>query len=293
MDRTFHTAALDNGVSIAYTDTQPGGNEKGVVVLIHGFPQTSYQFRKVIGPISEAGYRVITPDCRGAGYSDRTPTGFTKTAMAADIVGLLDRLSIKDPVHIVGHDIGGMIAYAFASRYSDRTASVIWGECPLPGTKAHEDAWKEQGVLHFHFWFHQVLDLPEALVAGREEIYLGHFYDKLAYNSSAISQEDLDYYVKMFRRPGALRCGFNVYREFARDSEENSEWVVKHGKCKVRALGLNGKECHFSKVAEQMMEGVHEKGTFSVASVPKSGHWIAEENPEEFVRLVVDFVGKE
>ncbi|KAF5658978.1 haloacetate dehalogenase [Fusarium heterosporum] len=293
MDRAFHTAALDNGVSIAYTDAQPDGNEKGVVVLLHGFPQTSYQFRKVIGPISEAGYRVITPDYRGAGYSDRTSTGFTKTAMAADILGLLDNLSIKDPVHIVGHDIGGMIAYAFASRYSDRTASVIWGECPLPGTKIHEDAWKEQGVLHFHFWFHQVLDLPEALVAGREEIYLGHFYDKLAYNSSAISQEDLDYYVKMFRRPGALRCGFNVYREFVKDSEENSEWVVKHGKCKVRALGLNGKECHFSKVAEQMMEEVHEKGTFSVASVPKSGHYIAEENPEEFVRLVVDFVGKE
>ncbi|KAJ4266187.1 hypothetical protein NW762_004168 [Fusarium torreyae] len=292
MDRAFYTAALDNGVSIAYTDTRPDGNEKGVVVLIHGFPQTSYQFRKVIGPISSAGYRVITPDYRGAGYSHRTQTGFTKTAMAADIVGLLDHLGIKDPVHIVGHDIGGMIAYAFASRYAQRTASVVWGECPLPGTKAHEDTWKEQGVLHFHFWFHSVLDLPEALVSGREEIYLGHFFDKLSYNSSAISQEDLDYYVKMYSRPGALRCGFNIYREFGRDSEENREWIAKNGKCKVRALGLNGGECQFSEVADQMMEEVHEKGTFSVVKVPKSGHWIAEENPEEFVRTVLEFVGK-
>ncbi|SPJ75809.1 related to haloacetate dehalogenase H-1 [Fusarium torulosum] len=253
MDRAFYTAALDNS------------------------------FRKVIGPISEAGYRVIAPDYRGVGYSNRTSTGFTKTEMAGDIVGLLDHLSIKDPVHVVGHDIGGMITYAFASRHLDRTASVIWGECPLPGTKIHKDAFKEQGVL----------DLPEALVAGREEIYLGHFYDKLTYNSSAINQEDLDYYVKMFRRPGALRCGFNIYREFGKDSEENREWIAKHGKCKVRALRLNGQECHFSQVAEQMMGEVHEKRTFSVASVPKSGHYIAEENPEEFVRLVVDFVGKE
>jgi pimeloyl-ACP methyl ester carboxylesterase len=238
-------------------------------------------------------YRVITPDYRGAGYSHRTQTGFTKTEMAYDILGLLDHLSIKDPVHIVGHDIGGMIAYAFASRYASRTASVIWGECPLPGTQAHEDTWKVHGVLHFHFWFHQVLDLPEALVSGKEEIYLGHFYDKLSYNSSAISQQDLDYYVKMFSRPGALRCGFNMYRAFGKDSEENREWVAKHGKCKVRALGLNGGECQFSQVAEQMMEEVHEKGTFSVVSVPKSGHWIAEENPEEFVRAVVEFVEKE
>jgi pimeloyl-ACP methyl ester carboxylesterase len=186
-----------------------------------------------------------------------------------------------------------MIAYAFASRYASRTASVIWGECPLPGTQAHEDTWKVHGVLHFHFWFHQVLDLPEALVSGKEEIYLGHFYDKLSYKSSAISQQDLDYYVKMFSRPGALRCGFNMYRAFGKDSEENREWVAKHGKCKVRALGLNGGECQFSQVAEQMMEEVHEKGTFSVVSVPKSGHWIAEENPEEFVRAVVEFVEKE
>ncbi|TVY71979.1 Soluble epoxide hydrolase [Fusarium oxysporum f. sp. cubense] len=293
MDRAFYTASLDNGVSIAYTDTKPDGNEKGVVVLIHGFPQTSYQFRKVIGPISSAGYRVITPDYRGAGYSHRTQTGFTKTAMASDILQLLDHLSIKDSVHIVGHDIGGMIAYTFASRYSDRTASVIWGECPLPGTQAHEDTWKIHGVQHFHFWFHQVLDLPEALVSGREEIYLGHFYDKYSYNSSAITQEDLNYYVKMFSRPGALRCGFNIYRKFGTDSEENREWVAKNGKCKVRALGLNGGMNQFSEMAEQMMGEVHEKGTFSVASVPESGHWIAEENPEGFVKAVLEFVGKE
>ncbi|KAG7432984.1 Soluble epoxide hydrolase [Fusarium oxysporum f. sp. raphani] len=267
MDRAFYTASLDNGVSIAYTDTKPDGNEKGVVVLIHGFPQTSYQFRKVIGPISSAGYRVITPDYRGAGYSHRTQTGFTKTAMASDILQLLDHLSIKDSVHIVGHDIGG--------------------------TQAHEDTWKIHGVQHFHFWFHQVLDLPEALVSGREEIYLGHFYDKYSYNSSAITQEDLNYYVKMFSRPGALRCGFNIYREFGTDSEENREWVAKNGKCKVRALGLNGGMNQFSEMAEQMMGEVHEKGTFSVASVPDSGHWIAEENPEGFVKAVLEFVGKE
>lgn len=70
-------------------------------------------------------------------------------------------------------------------------------------------------------------------------------------------------------------------------------WVAKYGKCKVKTLGLNGGECQFSQIAEQMMEEVHEKGKFSVVSVPKSGHWIAEENLDEFVRAVVEFVGKE
>ncbi|KAF4980701.1 hypothetical protein FZEAL_3369 [Fusarium zealandicum] len=132
MDRAFRTAALDKGTSIAYTDdTQPDGQQKG--------------FREAIGMISSPG-----------------------TVMVADIAELLDYLTyppIKEPVHVFGHDIGGMIAYSFASRYAERTASVVRDECPLPGTTAHKDAWKKQGM-HFHFWFHSVRDLPDALVAG-------------------------------------------------------------------------------------------------------------------------------
>lgn len=125
-------------MSIFYIDSPAQGTEKGVLLLIHGFPETSYQFRHVITPLSERGYRVIAPDYRGAGYSSRTRglEGYRKSVLAADLVSLLDSLSINK-VHVIGHDIGGMVAHSFASRYPDRTRSVMWGECPQPGTKAY------------------------------------------------------------------------------------------------------------------------------------------------------------
>lgn len=213
--------------------------------------------------------------------------------MAADILHLLDHLSIAEPVHVVGHDIGGMVAYAFASRYAHRTASVVWGECPLPGTTAHDQSRTARGVEFFHFLFHSVPDLPEALVAGRESIYLNHFYSKLCFNAGAITQADVDHYARNYSEPGALRCGFNVYRTFLQDADENRDWISKNGKLRVRALGLNGGAGPFPNEAADMMAEVHEKDTYKVATVSDSGHWIAEENPEEFVRVILEFIEAE
>lgn len=194
---------------------------------------------------------------------------------------------------MIGHDIGGMIAYAFTSRFPKRTASLIWGECPLPGTTAHQEDRTTNGVQQFHFLFHSIPDLPEALVSGREEIYLTHFFSKLAFNCAAITQTDIDYYVKVYSRPGALRCGFNVYRTFLQDASENHGWVAQRGKCNVRTLGLNGAQSRHKNAASAMMEEVHAEGSYDVAEVPDSGHWIAEENPEGFVKIILDFTGKE
>ncbi|KEY67091.1 hypothetical protein S7711_07066 [Stachybotrys chartarum IBT 7711] len=290
MDCPYFVADLEGGVRIAYADKCPDDN-KGVIVLIHGFPQTSYQFRKVVDPFVSAGYRVIAPDYRGAGASSKPDTAYTKSAMAADILHLLEHLSIEEPVHVVGHDIGGMVAYAFASRYAHHTASVVWGECPLPGTLAHDQSRTTRGVEFFHFLFHSVPDLPEALVAGRERIYLNHFYTKLCCNAGAITPADVDYYARSYSEPGALRCGFDVYRTFLQDADENNDWISKNGKLRVRALGLNGRAGPFQTEAADMMAEVHEKGTYEVATVPDSGHWIAEENPEEFVRVILEFIG--
>jgi pimeloyl-ACP methyl ester carboxylesterase len=140
---TFHHRVVDvePDLRIAYIESAPGssGTSKGVILLIHGFPQTSFQFRHVIKPLAEAGYRVLAPDYRGAGRSSKPLTGFTKFTMAHDLVRLLDALGIDEKVHVVGQDIGGMIAFAMAARHPSRVASVNWGECPLPGTSVHEE----------------------------------------------------------------------------------------------------------------------------------------------------------
>ncbi len=96
----------DPEIRIHYVEAEPSGTQKGVILLIHGFPQSSYQFRHVMGPLSAAGYRVIAPDYRGAGYSSRPPTGYTKKVLATDLYTLLtEHVGIKEAVHVVGHDI--------------------------------------------------------------------------------------------------------------------------------------------------------------------------------------------
>jgi len=267
----------------------PFRRNKGVILLIHGFPQTSYQFRHVITPLSEAGYRVIAPDYRGAGQSSKPLTGYQKTQMAEDLRILVqEHFGIKEKINVVGHDIGGMIAFAYASRYPDDVASVIWGECPLPGTSCYENVKGTPDV--FHFVFHQVPDLPEFLIAGKEREYLKHFFDKISYNSAAISPADLEHYVLAYSQPGAIRAGLEVYRAFEKDAEENRQWVAEHGKVKVPSMLMNGEKFMLAQAAEGMANEYHEGA--EMVTIEEAAHYIAEENPEAFVKGVLEFVAK-
>jgi pimeloyl-ACP methyl ester carboxylesterase len=276
-------------IRLNYIERQPapGSKVKGTILLIHGFPQTSYQFRHVITPLSVAGYRVIVPDYRGAGQSSKPLAGYEKTQMAADLRLLVkDHFGIHDKIHVVGHDIGGMIAFAYASRYPNDVASVIWGECPLPGTSCYEDIKGTPDV--FHFVFHRVPDLPEFLIAGKEREYLKHFFDKISYNSAAISPADLEHYALAYSQPGAIRAGLEVYRAFEKDAEENREWLAQHGRVQVPSLLMNGKEFMLGQFADDMAREYHEG--YELLYVEESGHYIAEENPDGFVNGVLKFV---
>jgi pimeloyl-ACP methyl ester carboxylesterase len=285
------TTSSGESLRLNYIDcaSPPSSEPKGTILLIHGFPQTSYQFRHVITPLSDAGYRVIAPDYRGAGQSSKPLTGYNKTQMAEDLHVLVkSHLGIKQKIHIVGHDIGGMIAVPYAYQYAEDVASLIWGECPLPGTKIYEDVKSQVSV--FHFVFHQIPDLPEALIAGKERDYLRHFYDKISFNSAAISPQDLEIYTLSYSQPGAMRAALEVYRAFEKDAEDNRTWFKTNGKLNVPSLLMMGKEFMLAELAEDMRAETHEGGEVMV--VEESGHYIAEENPGEFIRGVLDFVGK-
>jgi len=263
---------------------------KGTILLIHGFPQTSYQFRHVMTPLAEAGYTVIAPDYRGAGNSSKPRDGYEKSVIASDIHSLLTKqLGIKDKIHVVGHDIGGMIAHAYATRFADSTASVALGECPLPGTETYEEFVRNNpGVWHFHF--HWQTDLPELLTQGRERQYIKHFYDRLCVNGAAIGDKDVDHYALMFEKAGAMRAGFDLYRAFHKDAEENREWVKEKGKCKVPCMALSGEGSFLASIAEKQNLEMYE--STEAATVAGSGHWCAEVNPADFVRQVLSWVGK-
>lgn len=283
------TTSTKEQIRISYIECPAAAETKGTVLLIHGFPQTSYQFRHVIKPLAKAGYKVIAPDYRGAGQSSKPKAGYEKTQMAEDLHILIrDHFGIKDKIHVVGHDIGGMIAFAYASRYSEDVASLIWGECPLPGTNLYEEVKALPDV--FHFVFHRVPDLPEFLIAGKEREYLKHFFDKQLYNSAAISPADLDHYTLAYKQPGAIRAGLEVYRAFEKDAEENRAWLKEHGKGRVPTLLMAGAEFLLAPHGEAMASQLHEGAEVSV--VEESGHYIAEENPGAFVKKVTEFVGK-
>ncbi|KAF2819220.1 soluble epoxide hydrolase [Ophiobolus disseminans] len=281
------TTTANEQIRINYIESRPSTPAKGTILLIHGFPQTSYQFRHVITPLSEAGYRVIAPDYRGAGQSSKPASGYEKTQMAEDLHILLqDHLGIKEKVHVLGHDIGGMIAFAYATRYPSGVASLIWGECPLPGTTLYEEVKTLPDV--FHFIFHRVPDLPEFLIAGKEREYVKHFFDKQTFNSGAISASDLEHYVLAYQQPGAIRAGLEVYRAFEKDAKRNRGWVKENGKSSVPTLVMMGKEFLLAAHGTGMASELHEDAEMLV--VEESGHYIAEENPTALVKGVLKFV---
>lgn len=164
------------------------------------------------------------------------------------------------------------------------------GECPLPGTLVYHTNKTTSAVQQFHFIFHSVLDLPEALITGRERIYLNHFFSKLIYNAAAISSADLDHYAEMYSQPGAMRCALEVYRDVRGYAQENRLWIDIDGKSNVPAMALSGDESAHKDEALEMFIDVHEPGTFEVAVVEEAGHYIAEENPEGSTSEVLRFV---
>lgn len=210
--------------------------------------------------------------------------------MAADMLALLDTLAITEPVHVLGHDIGGMIAFALASRHHERVRSICWGECPLPGTSAYERSKTEDAVQFFHFIFHSVADLPEALVAGRERVYVSHFLNKITHNLGAFSEADVDFYGEAYAQPGAMRCAFGVYRAFERDAEENREWVGREGKCKVPSMILSGEKSRHRVDAQEMVLEVTERELVQEDVVEGAAHYLAEESPGGLVEVVLPFL---
>ena len=192
-------------------------------------------------------------------------------------------------IHLVGHDIGGMIAHAYVVQFPSEVASIIWGECPLPGTRYYDDIKHTPAV--WHFAFHGVSDIAEALVTGKERIYLKDFYDRLSQNPECFSEQDLDFYTMQYAQPGSLRCHFQEYKMFEKDKVYNLDWKEKNGKVKTRAMILSGSASFLHEHALEMAEEMY--ASVEHGLVDNSGHYLAEENPEDFTRKVLRFVDKE
>jgi pimeloyl-ACP methyl ester carboxylesterase len=271
-----HHTAKANDVLLHYVISGKGDP----VVLLHGWPQTWYQWRKIIPALAER-YTVIAPDMRGLGDSARPATGYDKRTIAEDIYQLVRQLGFER-IFLVGHDWGGPVAYAYACAHPNDVRKLVILDVPIPGAGL-EHALAFRPRMAWHIPFHYVRDLPEALVSGRERTYLTWFY-RTAYNPTAIGEEDIDEYVRCYSAPGALRAGFEYYRAIFTDAEHNTENARTRLKMPVLALGG---ERGFGELTIKSMQRLAENVRGGV--IECCAHWIPEERPEYLSEQLLAF----
>jgi len=258
------------------------------LVLLHGYPQTGHMWRKVMPALAER-FTVVAPDLRGYGDSDRPRGGYDKRTMAADVADVVTTLGLG-PALLVGHDRGARVAHRFALDHPTLlTRLVLLDIAPTYDVFAGMD--QTSARARWHWLFHQVPDLPEALTAGREEVYLRYMYRAWALNPAAIEEEAVQEYVRCFRQPGAMRAGFEDYRAGATVDLEH-DGADRDKKIAVPTLVLWG--AGRTAQAADMLSVWRARCAARVEgrAVPDSGHFIPEEQPAAVIDAILRFGGR-
>src|SRR5882757_2060825 len=269
-----------NGVQYFYRIAVGRGEP---IVLLHGWGETSYMWRYVTPALIARGHTILAPDLRGLGDTARPVTGYEKANVARDIHALVAALGLGPRVTLAGHDMGGMIAYAYAAQYRDQVSRLVVMDVPLPGI----DPWKDIAATPrtWHFRFFNVRDLPEMLITGRESEFIRWFRNVEAVNTSALTPESEDYYATSYARPGALRGGFEYYRAFAQDEIDNrafAQWPLE-----IPVLGLGASGGLGATIGVLLRNVATDVKTVIIRD---SGHWIAEEQPQQVAAALTDFI---
>lgn len=256
------------------------GGAGSPVVLLHGFAETSHMWDPVL-PILSGSHTVIVPDLRGAGASSRPDGGYDKKTMAQDIRALLASLGI-DKAIIVGHDIGLMVAYAYAAQYPTQTERLVLMDAFLPGIGNWKAMWLMRDLWHFHFYG----EVPLALVAGRERIYLEHFWNDFAADPRhSVPEPDRARYAAAYAQPGAMRAGFEWFRNFERDAADFAAMAQNRLRMPVRVIA--GERSGGDFLIEQVRLVADDvDGTV----IPGAGHWLLEEAPDRVVPVLQEYV---
>ena len=258
------------------------------IVLLHGWPQTWYEWRHIIPQLAER-YTVIAPDLRGLGDSSRPLSGYDKKTVSNDIWRLVSEKLGYSSFHLVGHDWGGPTAFALAAAHPEAIETLIIVDVVIPGDGGDFS----EGGRRWHHQFHITPDLPEALITGRERTYLQWFYQTFAYKPDAIDDDALDEFVRTYSQPGALRAGFNFYRTIGQDAADNAALLKTGFKLPMPVLAVGGGVSYphgrgRGTSVEESLRRVANNVRGEV--IPECGHFVPEEQPERLTELLLDFL---
>lgn len=261
------------------------GGAGEMVALLHGWPPTWAEWREVMPVLADAGYDVIALDLPGVGRSTNPDDDFSKAALARDLHAFLAEIGVER-AHVVGHDIGAMIVYAYAAQFPEGTATLTFLDAPLLGTPVYDKM--RQDPRAWPFAFRNAAEFPEALVTGREAFYIGQFVRELAASPASPDVEDIAVSVEAYEDLATLRAGFEWYRAFEQDAGDNAAFLAEP--LAMPVLGLNG-DAHTGgwPYVVQMLEPVAPQLTGGLIAGP--GHWIPEEQPELLAEALVAHFG--
>jgi pimeloyl-ACP methyl ester carboxylesterase len=276
----FHTQMVQTNGTSLYVRI---GGKGPAVVLLHGFGDTGDMWAPLAADLAK-DHTVIVPDLRGMGLSGHPDGGYTKKNQAADIVGVMNALSVQK-ADLVTHDIGNMVGYALAAQYPARITRWVAIDAPLPGIGDWDNIIRSPLLWHFNFRGPD----EERLVQGRERIYLDRFYDELSADPKKIDEATREHYAKLYARPHAMHDAFEQFGAFGQDAIDNKAFLATGGKLKMPILALGAEKSFGPGMAEDLR---FVASNVSGGIVPGSGHWIMEENPQATIGLATEFLRK-
>jgi pimeloyl-ACP methyl ester carboxylesterase len=269
-----HAMANVNGVDIHYVI----GGTGEPLVLVHGFGQNWYMWNRLLPELSKH-FTVIAPDLRGLGESGKPAGGYDKKTMATDIHELVKKLGYNS-INLAGHDIGLMVAYAYAAQFSDEVKKLALMDALLPGI---EPVWSQVSASAWWFGFFGFPASGE-IVAGKERTFLTNFWPLVGHVKDAFTKEETEEFIRAYAQPGATTGAFHWFGAFTQDGKDNLQLMKK--KLKMPLLAMGGEYFaaafltdHSKLVAEHVY----------TSNIKGAGHWLVQENTAQVQHDLLDF----
>jgi len=265
-----------NGVKLHYLTAGQGP----AVILLHGYAETSRMWKPLIPRLAEK-FTVIAPDLPGIGDSEIPKTGLDMKSAAASVHALAVSLGV-DRARVVGHDIGLMVAYAYAAQFRGEVEKLVLMDAFLPGVAGWEAIYDDPGLWHFRFHG----PTPEALVKGRERTYFDYYWNDFAADKThSIPEADRAAYAAAYARPGRMRAGWAYFTAFPRTAKEFEP--LARTRLEMPILSIGGEKANGAALGEQAKIVGSDVTTIVLRD---TGHWLMEERPRETMDALMKFL---